>query len=403
MSESNEELELQALQRELDDAFATTRPRPGFDDELWLRMQARRPAATRVRDALAGLWQGIREVPAVPAAAVATVLVLALGAGIFALSGIGRGGGATSEAGSAEFAPAIGAPAPAGSFGRLPSPALAQGGKAVGVSNPAAAGPTDGQAFTGPVRLVWSGRLDVAISSAPVFRYREPSTSTADAFAASLGAALQGRPGGTLGSYSATDYVLQVRGTVQAPPQSPAYFIVSAPNMPPVDAAGAGPADLATVFLAEHSLVPAWTYTTVTEVSGTTARVRLVRQFVAPGYGAASLVDSNGEGYGVTVDLNGNQPHDVVGLLPISLDTAEYRIVSALRAEQLAVASSPAPQAAAPVVVQLTQAELAYELVPSGDHSFYEPVFLFSGTFQVSGVTYIKRVIVPAVDPSQRS
>ena len=76
MSEPEEDLELQALQRQLDDAFETTRPRRGFEDELWVRMQASRPATNRLRDALAGLIQGIREVPAVPAAAVAAALVV---------------------------------------------------------------------------------------------------------------------------------------------------------------------------------------------------------------------------------------------------------------------------------------------------------------------------------------
>ena len=402
MSERDEDLELQALQRELDDAFATTRPRPGFDDELWLRMQERRPVAARLRDALAALWQGTREVPTVPMAAVATVLVLALGVGIFALSGLGRGGGASSTgAGAVELAPAVGVPAQAGSFGRLPSPVFYQGGKAPAVPNGAAA-PTD-QGYAGPVKLVWAGRLDLALGAAPVFRYREPSTNTADAFAASLGAALQSRPGGTLGSYATTDYSLRVRGTVKSPPQSPAYSIVAAPNLPPVDAAGAAPADLATLFLAAHSLVPTWQYTALTDTAGDRVRVRLVRQFVVPGYGPAALVDANGDGYGVTVDLRGTQPLDAGGLLPLQLDMADYRVISADRAVQMALAQSPAPQAAAPTVVQLTHADLAYVLVPAGDHSFYEPAFLFSGSFQVNGVTYLKRVIVPAVDPSLRS
>ena len=51
----------------------------------------------------------------------------------------------------------------------------------------------------------------------------------------------------------------------------------------------------------------------------------------------------------------------------------------------------------------LTTAELVYTLVVAGDHSFYEPSILFSGTFTVSGTKYVKRVLVPAVDPSQRS
>jgi hypothetical protein len=42
-----------------------------------------------------------------------------------------------------------------------------------------------------------------------------------------------------------------------------------------------------------------------------------------------------------------------------------------------------------------------YALAWAGDHSFYEPAYLFSGTFTYNGTTYVKRVLVPAVDPSQ--
>jgi hypothetical protein len=44
-----------------------------------------------------------------------------------------------------------------------------------------------------------------------------------------------------------------------------------------------------------------------------------------------------------------------------------------------------------------------YVLVPAGDHSFYEPAILFSGSYTVNGQTLVKRVLVPAVDPSQRT
>ena len=115
-----EDLELEALQRQLDDAFETTRPRAGFEDELWTRMQAHRPAGTRLRDAWLGLVQGIREVPAVPMAAVAAVLVVVLGAGALVYSGLGRGGGAASTAaGGAESAAQPGAAVSSlGAFGR---------------------------------------------------------------------------------------------------------------------------------------------------------------------------------------------------------------------------------------------------------------------------------------------
>ncbi len=56
MSEPPEEiddLELQALQRELDGAFESTRPRPGFEDELWLQVQSARPPQRRFAAAAA--------------------------------------------------------------------------------------------------------------------------------------------------------------------------------------------------------------------------------------------------------------------------------------------------------------------------------------------------------------
>jgi hypothetical protein len=49
--------------------------------------------------------------------------------------------------------------------------------------------------------------------------------------------------------------------------------------------------------------------------------------------------------------------------------------------------------------VRLTSAELVYTLAWGGDHSFYEPAFLFSGTFTSNGTNYVKRVLVPAVAP----
>jgi hypothetical protein len=95
-----------------------------------------------------------------------------------------------------------------------------------------------------------------------------------------------------------------------------------------------------------------------------------------------------------------------MGLLPMSLEGADYKIVSVDDAVRAALASSgsgaAAPGGPAPVI-QLTQAELVYVLVPAGDHSFYEPAFLFSGTFMLNGQTLTKRVLVPAVDPSQRT
>ena len=123
MSDQDDDLQLQALQRQLEDAFATTRPRPGFEDELWLRMQAKRPVLTRIRDAVGGLLGGIREVPAVPMAAVASVLVVVIGVGIFAYSGLGRGGGAGAPSSASLGDTKRNSGEYYGSFGPLPGPA----------------------------------------------------------------------------------------------------------------------------------------------------------------------------------------------------------------------------------------------------------------------------------------
>ena len=404
MSEPDDDLELEALKRQLDDAFETTRPRTGFEDELWTRMQARRPIGTRWRDAWLGLVQGIREAPGVPMAAVAAVLVVVLGAGVVVYSGLGRGGStATLRAGGAQSAAQPAYLASPGAFGRLPSPVLAAGAPARADTGLTPSATSPNAAYTGSVALAWTGKLNLTISTAPVFRYQEPSTNTADQFATSLGAVLVSRPAGFLGSYQTTDFSVRVRGTIQSPAREPGYIVLPIASIGAIDAAG-GPADVALVFLAERSLAPTWPYTPDVVASGDVSKVTLMRQFGVTGYGDAYLVDATGERYGVEVDLNGNRPISATGPLPVSLDTASYPIISADEAVRSALASSPALAGTAGVpTATLTTAELVYSLVVAGDHSFYEPSILFSGTFTVNGATYVKRVLVPAVDPSQRS
>lgn len=401
MSEPDD-LELEALQRQLDDAFETTRPRAGFEDELWTRMQATRPAGSRLRDAWLGLVQAVREAPAVPMAAVAAVLVVVLGAGALVYSGVGRGGStATSSAGGAESAAQPAYLSSPGAFGRLPSPVLAPGppGRDANAAAPSATSP--GAAYAAPVALKWTGTLNLTISTAPVFRYHEPSTNTADQFATSLGAVLVSRPAGYLGSYQTTNFSVRVRGTIQSPAREPSYSVLPISSTNFIDSAG-GPADLALVFLGERSLVPMWQFTPDAVVSGDVAKVTLDRQFGVTGYGYAYLVDGNGDRYGVEVDLQGNRPISATGAMPLSLDSAPYSIISADDAVRSVLASSPVAASGMPTAT-LSSAELVYSLVVAGDHSFYEPSFLFSGTFTVNGTTYVKRVLVPAVDPTQRS
>jgi hypothetical protein len=395
-----EDLELEALQRQLDDAFETTRPRAGFEDELWTKMQATRPAGSRLRDAWTGFFQSIREAPTVPMAAVAALLVVLIGAGAFVYSGLGRGG-ASSTAANGAAAPAFGSEPLAisspGAFGKVPSPGLAS--KNSDTEGPRSA-TAPANAYSGQTVLKWTGKLDLTIRTAPVFRYHEPSTNTSDQFATSLGAVLVSRPAGFLGSYQTTDFSVRVRGTIQSPPREPSYIVLPIAAAS-IDGAGA-PMDLALLFLGEHSLAPTWQYTPDTVVSGDVATVTLSRQFGVTGYGYAYLVDGNGDRHGAEVDLQGNRPISAIGPIPLSLESAPYSIISADQAVQSVIASSPVGAPGTPTAT-LTSAELVYSLVAAGDHSFYEPSFLFSGTFTVNGTTYVKHVLVPAVDPSQRS
>ncbi|MFI5281714.1 MAG: hypothetical protein ACHQ0J_01120 [Candidatus Dormibacterales bacterium] len=398
MSERDDELELAALQRQLDDAFATTRPRRAFEDELWLRMQERRPLGNRLRDSIAGLFRGIRGAPVVPAAAVAGVLVVAIGVGVVSLSGAFRPGGSATLS----TAPQLSRTAD-GAFGQVPVPALSSNSKGSGLPVPATTSGAAAPAIEGGA-LTWAGQASITLTVAPVFRYQEPSSSAADQFASSLGAALQGRPAGFLGSYQSSDYTLRVRGTIQVPPSAPAYFILSDPTMPAVSAAGAAPGDLAALFLAEHGLSPTWPYSVAVDTSNPSLlKVHLLRQFVAPGYGPATLVDSGGMPYGMEVDFNGAQPVLASGPFPVGLVSSNYALIPFDQAVRTVV-SAPVAAAGAALepAVQLTKAELVYVLVPAADHSFYEPAYLFSGSYQVNGVTYDKRVVVPAIDPSRR-
>ena len=401
MNENDEDIELAALQRRLDDAFETTRPRPGFDDELWLRMQSSRPASSRLRDALSGLIGGIRAVPTVPLAAAAAFLVIALLVGLVARFGVGGGNTATSSFGGAANAPSQ---FYTGSFGKLPTPVF--NGQKSTAPTPGNSQQPAVPAYSGPVQFTWTGKLTLNITTAPVYRYREPSPDIADQFATGLGAVLRDRPSGFLGMYTAADYTLKVRGTIASPPSSPAYFIFASLAMPPTDAAGAGPADQANIFLAQHSLVPQWSNTVEVDSSGDPIKVRFDRQFDVGGYGPAYLVDFNGARYGLEVDLSANRPVLATGLLPVSLDSADYKIISVDDAVRSAVGTSSsgaAAGAASVPTVQLDQAELVYVLAPAGDHSFYEPAFLFSGTLKLKDQTLTERVLVPAVDPSQRN
>ncbi len=388
-----EDLELQALQRQLDDAFQTTRPRPSFEDELWLRMQSRRPIWTRVRESFAGLIGGLREEPALPSAAVAIGLIVILVGGVVTMGQLHLGGGsATSSSvqdGGAKFGPA------SPEYGALPPVPTVAGS---GATSADAVGRSP--LYPDPVVLTWAGQLSVVASSLPVFRYQEPTPADADTFAVSVGASPSSHvaPGG-LGMYTGKSFTLVVNGTAAQPAREPSYEISELKSPP--GAAGGDPVAVASAYLAAHRLTPTWPYQTDVQRSATTVQVRFLRSLDLQADGQAPLVNSVGDRYGIEVDIPTSSPGAFAsGPLPVKLDSAMYPIISADQAVRSALASSaPSNGATVRPAVKLTTAELVYTVVWAGDHSFYEPAFLFSGTFTYQGTTYVKRVLVPAVAP----
>ena len=400
MSDERDDLELEALQRRLDDAFATTRPRRDFEDELWLRMQARRPATARLRDALAAVLAGFREAPAIPLGAVALLLIVAVGIGVLATGGLHFNQTPTSGA----FSQAAPADLGAGQFGRLPTPELHPGAvDRVPSALTAAPRAPASNVFFGPANLRWTGTLQ-PVPPAPVYRYSEPGAADADQFAASLGASPTGtRPPGLIGTYSAQDFMLTVGGTAPQLPSAPYYTLTPTSIF---GGPGRDPQIVAIDYLDRYSLAP--TSPSQPEVLQTqnSTRVLFPRSFSlqTPSGAAFLLVDWNGDHSGIEVDLQDGQVKTVAGPLPVSLDSANYRLISSEQAVQQALARAPASsQVVQPVpTINLDRVELVYALAVGTGQGFYEPAYLFSGTFQYNGQTYTKRVLVPLVDPSQR-
>jgi hypothetical protein len=362
-------------------------------------MQSRRPIWSRIRDGVTGLIAGLKEAPAVPATAVAILLIVAFGAGIVTLSGLHPGGGATSGAavnqdGSTKFGPL------APEYGTLPQPSLS------GQGQPPPTAPTQTnagvtQTYPGPVSLTWGGTLDVTVTSLPVFRYQEPTTAAADEFATALGATPSGKSyPNALGAYTSGDSIdLVVYGSQAQPAREPNFILyeLKSASAPTGDSVAE-----ATAYLAAHNLIPDWKYQTVVEKVGVTVHVKFLRTFNVPALGSVNLVDDAGDKYGLEVDIVAAQPRVLeFGPLPLTLDSASYPIISSDQAVRAALASSATSTSTAPYpTVRLTKAELVYKLVWAGDHSFYEPAFLFSGTFTDHGILKVKRILVPAIGPS---
>jgi hypothetical protein len=370
VSEQDRDPELDELERRLNAAFATLRPRAGFAEELGGRLRAQRGWPARLREA----WAGFGRAPLVPAlGGIAALLIVALVA--FALLRPPHPASSPTAQGAASK---VVSGAGVRGFGTLPAPALRAGAEAQFASPPALI------PYTGPATLHWSGVLPELPATAPVLRF-QPSSEGESSFASASGA------------------------TVDMSGPEPRYRI-DAGTTP---AAGTAPADdlaraAATAFLAAHNLTPAWpSETIVTRQPSGTAEVHVYRDFEVPGAAAAPEVDAYGTRTGTLVLVGPDQNvYHAEGPVPLPLQTASY----ALRQPQSMVAaaiSSPAagaePAGASTPDVQLTQARLVYLAVApvAGQAGYYEPALLFTGSFSVGNQVYEKRVLVSALDPSQ--
>ena len=404
MSDEKEDLELERLQRELDDAFATTRPRRGFEDELWLRMLARRPLWTRLRDTFGSLGALFREAPAVPLGAVAVLLVVVIGAGVLLTNGLGanRGAhGAFSQAGTPDLA--LGT-----AYGRLPTPALHPDladqyppGLAVS-SGPTAPAVAQGRAnlYFGAATLDWTGTFVTSSVRAPVLAYTEPGVPEADQFAASIGAS-SGKQSpqangllGTLGTYQGSNFTVSVQSTVPQLPREPYYVLVPAT---PIQTGGDGGE-----LLGAYSLLPQWPYAiSIAVYSPGYQKVVYGRHYPLPDGSFADFINWYGEPDGIQINVVDHKAALAIGQMPLELTPANYPLITNDAALRAALTSAPASTASiSPTpVVHLNQAVLVYALAVKNGQGYFEPAYLFSGTFSYNGQTYTKRVLVPLVDP----
>jgi hypothetical protein len=359
----------------LNAAFATLRPRAGFDDELRARLRPKGGWRLRLREA----WQRFNEPRLVPAfGAIAALLIVALLAFFF----VGLHSGGRSMSPSSNSAGQMGAAAPRSAyFGALPAPALD-----VAPATAAPGPPPSVIPYTGPANLHWTGTLPEVPTTAPVLRFQPPSGSAV----ASLGAAAGP------GSFNADTSAPEPRYTIEAGSRP------AGGTAPSAELARSA----ADAFLSAKSLTPGWPneVVVVREPSGA-ADVFYYRNFEVPGMGPAQEVDRYGNRTGIRVLVGpDNSVFHVDGPIPVVLATASYTLRQAQSMVSAALASAPSAQQPAGGVtpeVDLGQARLVYIATAAGGLGFYEPALLFTGTFLVQNQLYEKRVLVPAVDPSQ--
>jgi hypothetical protein len=380
------------LERRLDAAFGQTRPRRGFEDTLWARLEQRSRRSPRSWPA--GLLNRVPRGAWPALGGLAAVLVLLIAVLPLVIRGHQGGSSASSSTVTSESAPATGiAPMPAtrapqaGSdlagpatvFGLLPTPRLA--GTDQSTSLPGGVIP-----YYGPATLSVTASLATLSATLPVFRFAGLSAQQAAAIAKSH----HGQP-----------------VTTSSPPfreprvQITAAKTGSAGGVPVADAQALAAAD---AFLAGRNLALPWSHLPQVVDQGSLALVRYVRQFAVNGQGPVTQVDQLGEPAGADFTI---RPDGVVlrATVPMQLEL-QASAYPARASQQLAqdAVNAPPPSSvglSALPQVQLSQASLVYIAVAAAGFGYFEPAYLFSGTFTAGAARYEKRVLVPALEASQ--
>jgi len=348
------------LQERLDQAFATTRPRRGFEDELWSRIQARRSPWAR-------FLESARRVQLGPALAGLAVLLVVVVAGGLLLRGAPHAGGGASTAGG--LSPQGNGPqavqrggaanADLQSFGPLPQPLQPSSG------------------YPGPVTVTGATGSVALPARLPVTRYREWTVAQADAFAASLNARPAGpTPPGALGRYAGKDFTLVLYPTDPAGGTEPRVVITPAPGA--LRAGGSDDAAVVTAvtdYLSRFDVAPGGSAQgpTVTR-SGDQVQVRWALSPLRQGWSATL-----GSDLGI---------QSAEAPLPLSPEVATYASVNN---QQVYIGSGGGPN------VVLDSAALTYVVASDGTYGYFEPVIRYSGHFTQGGVTYEKQILVLAV------
>lgn len=384
--------DLDELERRLGAAFAGTRPRRGFEDELWTRL---RPGRPWWRPAAANPWPALGAVAAVLLIGLAAVLVphanlLRSGTGGHpsATSAANQPAGPTQQAESAR-GERLAQTAP-GAFGRVPAPTLASPRFS---SLPKTA---DSQVL-GPAPVV-SAQLPTVPASLPVYRFVQPSAADRERFAASLGAHSSGS-----GTYQGTDFSLAFGPSAGG--REPTFQLTVDPTSPTGQAPTAAEAQrLAGDFLDSHHLRPSWPAQLSVEMQGSAAVVRYQRQFDVPGLGGLGQWDEAGSPAGLEVVVGPDRRVTLVtGPMPLALQSSNYRARTPEQAARDAAAPTGAvPRGAAQTApVALDRVQLVYLAVGDGDHGYFVPAYLFTGSAGAGGAAAGSQVLVPALDASQ--